>query len=493
VFFVYLSIAFGVEETGMNFEFNVNNKMLNYQERRALMRQTFFHRFILLIISTFLISGAVAAQLKALCSYSSKPNPQITSTWLIVSSALGSGDTLWFGFDSTATCGTDIHLGEGGYDFCPPPPPTNVFDVRWRAKCPDSISFCGQLDYRQYYSPTQVDTYTITIQEGDNSCYPIKLKWSKEEIRYICDSARISSNSAFTVWTRIGAYSSFSVRMDMADSITILDPSINKLTLKKYGAKKYNGQILSDPISFRVPLTASNAGIVRTETIYFGKHRDATYCIDDTLYLFDGTIISEWELPAMAPCVCFDARFSDSRTGAGKCMGEGLILDMRPMYTLKDTFRVSLQSGNPGYPMVLSWPSGLDKFFQTAKIGSVDMLTDSMIVTTLEYLSAKIYTTLITDGVTSISDIPAHFSLDQNYPNPFNPTTTIKYQLPTQDYVTLKIFDVLGREVAILVNEVEEPGYKSVNFDAGKLPSGVYFYRIQAGTFVQTNKMLLMK
>jgi hypothetical protein len=83
--------------------------------------------------------------------------------------------------------------------------------------------------------------------------------------------------------------------------------------------------------------------------------------------------------------------------------------------------------------------------------------------------------------------------LMQNYPNPFNPTTTINYQIPKQVHVTLKIFDVLGREVATLVNKSEEAGYKSVTFDANKLPSGVYFYRLQTDTFVQTNKMLLMK
>jgi hypothetical protein len=86
-----------------------------------------------------------------------------------------------------------------------------------------------------------------------------------------------------------------------------------------------------------------------------------------------------------------------------------------------------------------------------------------------------------------------NFHLYENYPNPFNPSTTISYQLPIQSHVTLKVFDVLGREVATLVNRIEEAGYESVNFDASKLSSGIYFYRIQTGLFMQTNKMLLMK
>ncbi len=97
--------------------------------------------------------------------------------------------------------------------------------------------------------------------------------------------------------------------------------------------------------------------------------------------------------------------------------------------------------------------------------------------------------------------LPAEFSLEQNYPNPFNPTTTIKYSIAppnltkeeTLQNVTLKVYDVLGREVATLVNEEKSPGNYEVKFDASKLASGVYFYRLTAGNFVSTKKMVLLR
>jgi tetratricopeptide (TPR) repeat protein len=81
----------------------------------------------------------------------------------------------------------------------------------------------------------------------------------------------------------------------------------------------------------------------------------------------------------------------------------------------------------------------------------------------------------------------------QNYPNPFNPATTISYQIPRANHISLKIFDVLGREVATLVDEIQEPGYKSVYWDASAVASGVYFYRLQVGDFVQTRKLLVLR
>mgnify|MGYP000321372828 CR=1 FL=1 len=92
-----------------------------------------------------------------------------------------------------------------------------------------------------------------------------------------------------------------------------------------------------------------------------------------------------------------------------------------------------------------------------------------------------------------ITEVPTSFSLEQNFPNPFNPTTTIQYSIPFSEKVSLKIFNLLGEEVKTLADEFQEAGKYSVQFNANNLPSGIYFYRLQAGSFVQTKKMILLK
>jgi len=89
--------------------------------------------------------------------------------------------------------------------------------------------------------------------------------------------------------------------------------------------------------------------------------------------------------------------------------------------------------------------------------------------------------------------IPDKFTLSQNYPNPFNPSTKIRYSLPQKGFVTIKVFDMLGRDVTNLINEEQNAGQHEVNFKANNLPSGIYFYRITAGGSAITKKMILLK
>ncbi|MBK7229775.1 MAG: T9SS type A sorting domain-containing protein [Ignavibacteriales bacterium] len=104
-------------------------------------------------------------------------------------------------------------------------------------------------------------------------------------------------------------------------------------------------------------------------------------------------------------------------------------------------------------------------------------------------------------GDTTLTDIdgcielllPTHFVLEQNYPNPFNPSTKINWQSPVAGIQSIRVYDVLGNEVATLVNEFRNAGIYEVDFDASKLSSGVYFYQLKSGEFIQTKKMILIK
>jgi hypothetical protein len=88
---------------------------------------------------------------------------------------------------------------------------------------------------------------------------------------------------------------------------------------------------------------------------------------------------------------------------------------------------------------------------------------------------------------------PTEFVLEQNYPNPFNPSTVISYRLPVISKVTLKVYDILGREVVTLVNEEQPAGNYEVEFNSKAISSGIYFYTLQAGSFISTKKMILLK
>jgi hypothetical protein len=95
--------------------------------------------------------------------------------------------------------------------------------------------------------------------------------------------------------------------------------------------------------------------------------------------------------------------------------------------------------------------------------------------------------------VNTTAIIPNAFALYQNFPNPFNPSTTIKFELPKSSHVSLAVYDILGREQSVLVNERRNAGVYEVKFDGSNLASGVYFYRLEAGDFVQTKKLLILR
>ncbi len=153
----------------------------------------------------------------------------------------------------------------------------------------------------------------------------------------------------------------------------------------------------------------------------------------------------------------------------------------------------------------LSWLRGAD-MPEVRSISTATVLKDGSVLVVGGNISGSMAIRYIPDSTlvgikTNSKILPAEFFLYQNYPNPFNPSTTITYTIPasetlhatSQQLVQLKVYDVLGREVATLVNKKQSPGNYSVTFNAKNLPSGLYFYRLTAGSFSQTKKMLLLK
>jgi hypothetical protein len=96
-------------------------------------------------------------------------------------------------------------------------------------------------------------------------------------------------------------------------------------------------------------------------------------------------------------------------------------------------------------------------------------------------------------GVISTITVPNKYSLKQNYPNPFNPVTKINFALPKQGFVTLKVYDMIGREVRTLVNETKSAGNFTVDFNGSDLSSGIYFYKLESEGFSDVKKMMLIK
>lgn len=168
---------------------------------------------------------------------------------------------------------------------------------------------------------------------------------------------------------------------------------------------------------------------------------------------------------------------------------------MNNLTSLLENSKKSFENGNSGAAIYL-----LEAFINELKAQSRKNIESA---TANDWMiTAQRIITLISSGlpknnsqgsVISSRIVPQKYSLDQNYPNPFNPSTIIKYALPRNEKVTIDIYDLLGRKVAELVNGEVEAGYHEVKFNAGNLASGIYFYRLSAGSFTQINKMLLMK
>jgi hypothetical protein len=155
-------------------------------------------------------------------------------------------------------------------------------------------------------------------------------------------------------------------------------------------------------------------------------------------------------------------------------------------------------AGGPSGGIVAS--SDIGKTWELANVGLSCDTVYSLAINSQGVLFAGTHSGVFRSGLTTAihetgdeERLPAAWALHQNYPNPFNPSTTIRYALPKQSRVTLTVFNTLGQIVRELVNGEIDTGYHEVNLDAGSLASGVYLYRMQAGAYTSTRKLVLVK
>lgn len=179
---------------------------------------------------------------------------------------------------------------------------------------------------------------------------------------------------------------------------------------------------------------------------------------------------------------------------AGKLLvGSGVVTRGKALVTIwgDDPITTDIVEGAiEGEPLSLTaWTKKENSERILASITVNDALSDSKMTTTLAYKSNAAWT------ITAASEklIPTVFSLSQNYPNPFNPTTVVRYGLPKDARVSLEVYNVLGQKVAVVVNEEQKAGFYEVSVNAIQWSSGVYFYRLTAGDFIETKKMQLLR
>jgi hypothetical protein len=147
------------------------------------------------------------------------------------------------------------------------------------------------------------------------------------------------------------------------------------------------------------------------------------------------------------------------------------------------------------FPSISKWnPSGFANVVWQEKLdpGSSVRTEDGRPITRANQMFLRFAVPLSTD-VPQLGEVANKYQLSQNYPNPFNPRTVIDYSITRTEHVTLKVYDLLGKEVATLVDQNKEPGTYQSPFDAASLPSGIYIYQLKAGTFSQARKMMLLK
>ena len=207
-----------------------------------------------------------------------------------------------------------------------------------------------------------------------------------------------------------------------------------------------------------------------------GKQQDLYVANLNTNPLLEDIDLS---MPPPLPEVEFDARFNEGEYIKAVSPDSGVV-------------EIAINIETEAYPVTVEWElnpeNGIEYSVITQGLGKQSLNRSSSNTTTITNGKFR-----MSAHAEKIIKLPTEYMLGQNYPNPFNPSTVIKYSLPKASDVRLSVYDILGREIKVLVDEKKEPGYYNVNFDAGNLASGVYIYKLSTKDFTKSQKMILIK
>lgn len=386
---------------------------------------------------------------------------------------------LTFGYHPKATYCIDGKLDSGLIESeLPPTVPGWFFDARFVdsrfgiGECLGQGTLINLHGYRQMR-----DTFQISFQPGTIGS-PITISWPE------------GSDEVFSYLHLRDLFGGILIDVDMlAESeLIVVNPGINRLMII---AERRPSEAVLFPITVKDNGTGASVDT-------FGFHPRATYCIDGLLDFG----LTERELPPIPPSGGYDSRFTDSRPQGG-CIGEGLQLNVHGFDQPSDTFQLKFQSGSGGYPMRIYWQPDFHGFFSSLRLTdifggilvNVDMLSiDSAAITSSSITNVWIIGRRQTSSIdTSPKDVVRSLEVLQTYPNPFNASTRFEFRVMTAGLVTLKIFNLLGQEVATAVDEFLPPGSYSSSWEPLDLPSGIYFYRFHSGEFLATRSLILLR
>lgn len=406
---------------------------------------------------------------------------------VIVLRAGNQPDTLWFGEMGGATDGLDPEFNE---TELPPKPGVDTFDIRWQIP----VTLGSQTDIRGVLDMFRTEcTHTMEIQPGSGGAYPLTLGWNPHSLP-IGD-----------VYLRDGTFNGDSVNIDMhAESLCVIsNPGLQSLKIVHLYSTALGVMLKNGWNIISVPLDVKDW----SKSVLFPQAASPAFAYDNSYVTQD--VLSPgrgyWlrsngdQSPMIAgrPCTADSIVVVQGWNLIGGITVPVAVSGISSDPPAIVTSRFFGYNGSYFHSETIS--PGCGYWVKTSQEGKLILSVGGGAAPAAARIVIVPSGELPPDPPSSgglpenLRGAPAEFRLDANYPNPFNPVTHLQYSIASVQVVSLKVYDLLGREAATLVNETKQPGEYAVEWDAANQPSGVYYCRLQAGSFMETRRIVLLK